>query len=118
MGASYKKKILEKAGALEMDDTQKSTIGDLYTKVTGAPAAIRAEIDVTINNFKSLSKKGGITEKVINDYAKKMSELRTRLLQGNLQATFDAKNILTPTQKEKLHESYKSGEKGRGEKHG
>lgn len=115
--ASYVKKILEQAGALKMDDTQISKIGDLYITATGASAAIRAEIEVTINNFKSLYKKGGVTEKAINDYAKKMGELRTRLLQGNLIATFGAKKILTPAQKEKLHESYKSDKKDHGKKH-
>lgn len=93
-------------------------MGDLYIAASGKAAAIKAEIDVTINKFTSLYKKGGLTEEAIEDYAKKMGELRTLLLQNNLKATYNAKQILTQAQREMLYKSYASGKKDCGKKDG
>ena len=105
-------KVLKHAVDIGLTETQQKAVGDIYIKAKAGEAAIKAEIEVTINDYMSLYRLNRITESAIDDYAKKMGDLRGKLLQNNLKAMNDVKNVLNSEQRGKLHEIYKTHGKG------
>lgn len=61
-------------------------ISDLYVAAAGEAAAIKAEIDVTISNFRFLHKKGDVLEKAIDNYAKKNGRYENPPLEAKIKS--------------------------------
>ncbi|MDH5509197.1 MAG: Spy/CpxP family protein refolding chaperone [Nitrospinota bacterium] len=110
--ARHIKKVLKHAVDIGLDDSQQKAVGDIYIKAKAEEASIGAETEVTISDYMTLYKQRKVTETAIEDYARKMGDLRGRFLLNNLKAMNDVKGVLTKEQRSKIHEIYKTHGKG------